>query len=477
MNIPKYVINIINKLTKAGYEAYLVGGCVRDLLLDKNPKDWDIATNAKPDEILKVFPDGKYENTFGTVLLSIKDEEKNVVEITTYRSDQGYSDRRHPDKIVFEDKLEKDLSRRDFTVNAMAMDIKNNYKIIDLFYGEKDIKKKIIRAVGEPVDRFKEDALRMMRAIRFVCQLNFELEPKTERGITKMAGSIKFISKERIKDELIKILKSDNPYDGIKLLHKTKLLQYIIPELLEGDGVRQNHHHIYTVLTHNLLSLKYCPNKDWRVRFASLLHDVGKPRARKIIDGRVTFYNHDFIGAKMAYKIMRRLKFSNTDVEKVVILIKNHMFYYNVGEVTETPVRRIIAKVGSDNLKSLIDLRIADRLGSGTPKGKPYKLRHLEYIMKKVQNDPVSVKMLNINGGDLIKILKIKPSPKIGAILDVLLSDVIKDPKLNKKDYLEKRSVELNKMELKELREKAKEIIDDRRSIDDQKMKKEFFVK
>jgi len=499
MKIPEYVKNIIKKLEQAGFEAYIVGGCVRDLLMKKEPKDWDVTTNAKPEEILKVFPDGKYENTFGTVLLPIKNqkgETEDVVEVTTYRSEQGYSDRRHPDKVVFEEELEKDLARRDFTINAMALGkITNNqgtitkqipnpksqipkeWILVDFFGGQKDIKKKVIRAVGEPVDRFKEDALRMMRAIRLACELGFTIELKTERAIKKMAGGIKFIAKERIKDELVKILESDKAYDGIMLLHKTKLLQYIIPELERGIGVKQNRHHVYSVFKHSVLSLKHCPSKDWRVRFAALLHDIAKPQTKRFINGDATFYNHDIVGAKVAKKIMRRLKFSNDDIEKVTTLIRNHMFYYNVGEVTESSVRRLIRKVGEENLKDLIDLRIADRLGSGVPKAKPYKLRHLEYMMKKVRKDPVSVKMLKINGNDLMELLNIKPSPKIGAILDVLLSEVIEDPKLNNKKYLAKRSKELNKMELSELRQKAKEKIEERKMEDDQELKKEFWVK
>jgi len=525
MDIPKCIKNIIDKLEKAGYEAYVVGGCVRDLLMAKEPKDWDITTNAKPEEILKIFPDGKYENVFGTVIIPVEhentktrkhenaktlkhlsaealakeDENKTVVEVTTYRSEQGYSDRRHPDEIRFEDSLDKDLERRDFTINAMAVGINSkiqdtrykqissrnimrdqitkDYILIDLFGGQKDIKKRIIRAVGEPSDRFKEDALRMMRAIRLACELNFDIEPKTERAIKKMAGGIKFIANERIKDELIKILKSGKAYEGIMLLYQNKLLQYIMPELERGVGVGQCKHHIHSVFRHCVLSLKFCPNKDWRVKLASLLHDIAKPQTKKIINGGVTFYNHDIAGAKIAKKIMGRLKFSNDDIDKVTILIRNHMFYYNVDEVTASSVRRLIKKVGEENLKDLIDLRIADRLGSGVPKAKPYKLRHLEYMMEKVRQDPLSVKMLEINGDELMKLLKIQPSPKIGAILDVLLSEVVDDPNLNNKKYLENRSQELNKMELKELRGRAKEKIEDRKMEDDSELKKEFWVK
>ena len=295
MKFPDYVIKIIKELQASGYEAYIVGGCVRDFLMDKEPKDWDITTNARPEEILKVFSEAKYENDFGTVLLPVRDEVKNnidktidkkekakdVVEITTYRSEQGYSDRRHPDTVLFETELDKDLERRDFTINALALDPNKPEEIVDLFGGRKDIKAKIIRAVGEPSDRFKEDALRMLRAVRFSSQLGFELEPKTQRGIVKLAGSLKFVSKERIKDELIKILSSERPSEGILLLQETKLLQYILPELEQGIGVDQARHHVYPVFKHNVLSLKYCPSKEWQVRFAALLHDIAKPKTKK----------------------------------------------------------------------------------------------------------------------------------------------------------------------------------------------------
>ncbi|MDD4333499.1 MAG: CCA tRNA nucleotidyltransferase [Patescibacteria group bacterium] len=500
MEIPIYIQNIIKKLEKAGFEAFIVGGCVRDLLMGCDPKDWDITTNARPEQILKVFPEGKYENKFGTVLVPLRqegDEKENVevVEITTYRSEHGYSDRRHPDEVIFEDNLEKDLSRRDFTINAMAAghithniehitkESKQNllgdtcYVLVDLFGGEKDLQKRIIRAVGEPIDRFKEDALRMMRAIRFSSQLGFSIEPKTERGIINLAGSIKFIANERIRDELVKILKSDRAYEGIMYLHNTKLLQYILPELERGAEQKQARHHIYNVFEHSVLSLKYCPNKDWRVRFAALLHDVAKPQTAKIIDGITTFYNHEYLGAKMVLKIMQRLHFSNQDAEKISVLIRNHMFYYNVDEVTASSVRRLIVKVGKENLQDLIDLRVADRLGSGVPKAKPYKLRHLEYMMEKVQNDPVSVKMLKVNGEDIMKTLKIAPGPKIGAILDVLLSEVIEDPELNNKKYLNQRMKELSELNLTELRAKAKNVIEEKREAEDKKIKEEYWVK
>lgn len=476
--IPEFISALLTRLTEAGFEAYIVGGSVRDWLLGKEPKDWDITTNARPEKIMELLPDARYENQFGTVIVPIRNEANevtHVVEVTTYRSEQGYSDHRRPDQVTFEDKLEHDLARRDFTINALAID--QTGTLVDLFGGEKDIKKRIIRAVGEPEERFKEDALRMLRAIRFACQLGFDIEPKTERAIAKFAGNIKFIANERIRDELIKILSSDRPSEGISKLQEVKLLNYIVPELEEGVGMKQNHHHTHTVFDHNLLSLKNCPNPQWQVRLAALFHDIGKPRTKKILNGGATFYNHELVGAKMVERIMKRLRFSAEDSARIVNLVRNHMFYYNVDEVTAASVRRLIKKVGEENLADLIDLRIADRLGSGVAKAMPYKLRHLQYMMDKVRHDPVSVKMLAINGEDLMKLLDIAPGPKIGAILDVLLSEVIEDPALNEKNYLEQRSRDLNNLELAELRDKAKEVISEKRAEEDQELKKAFYVK
>lgn len=478
LNFPNFISDILARLEQAGFEAYVVGGSVRDWLLGTTPKDWDITTNARPEEIMKVLPDSKYENSFGTVMVAIRNEANQaeaVVEVTTYRSEQSYSDHRRPDTVIFEDKLENDLGRRDFTINALAMSLDGI--VVDIFGGEKDIKKRIIRTVGEPSDRFKEDALRMLRAVRFSSQLGFMIEPKTERAIQKFAGTIKFVANERIRDELVATLESSHPAEGIKKLQELKLLNYIIPELEEGIGMAQNHHHTHTVYDHNILSLKHCPNPEWQVRFASLLHDIGKARTRKIINGGVTFYNHEIVGAKMVARIVKRLKFSASDSERIINLVRNHMFYYNVDEVTAASVRRLIRKVGEANLSDLIDLRVADRLGSGVAKAMPYKLRHLQYMMDKVRHDPVSVKMLKINGDDLMKVLGIEPGPKIGMILDVLLSEVIEDPALNTKEYLEKRSNELNELELGSLRDKAKEVITEKRVEEDENLKKEFYVK
>ena len=492
MNIPQEIQIILSKIQKSGFEAFVVGGSVRDFLLGKKPKDWDITTNAKPEEIQKIFPKSFYNNTFGTVTVinkEIEDESLKNIEITTYRIDEGYSDRRHPDEVKFTSNLKEDLARRDFTINAMALQAKSeklktkneklkseNYQIIDLFNGQDDLKNKNIKAVGEADKRFNEDALRMLRAVRFSSQLGFEIDKNTFEAMQKNSGLLKFVSQERIRDEFEKIILSDGAYEGVELLRTSGLLTYIVPELEKGIGVDQNKHHIYTIYEHCALSLKYCPSRKLEVRLASLFHDIAKPQTKSGIGPDSTFYNHDFVGAKFVKKILTRLKFSNKVIDKVVLLVKNHMFYYNVDEVSEAGVRRLIKRTGKENLKDLMDLRIADRLGSGVPKAKPYKLRHLEYLIEKVSKDPISAKMLKINGQDIMKILDVKSGPKIGAILKVLLSEIIENPENNTKEYLERRIKELYKLSAEEIKNSEK-IIEEKKEEEDLEDKKKFWVK
>jgi len=477
--VPDEIANIVGKLQKAGYRAYLVGGCVRDILLNREPKDWDIATDAKPEEIQKIFPESVYENAFGTVAVKTQsaNRETQIVEVTTFRLEGKYTDKRHPDEIKFAKTIEEDLSRRDFTINAVAAAI--NDKIIDPYGGQKDLGAKVIRAVGNPEERFGEDALRMIRAIRCACQLNFTIEPKTFQAIQKNAGWLQAIAKERIRDELVKIIMSDKAADGIELLKEAGLLKYIISELEKGVGVTQNRHHIYTVYEHNLLSLKFAAQKKYNleVRLAALLHDIAKSEV-KIGEGPdSTFYNHDFVGAKFAVRILDRLRFSREIVDKIALLIRNHMFVYDVGVVTEAAIRRLLKRVGPENIQNLIDLRITDRLGSGVPKAQPYRLRHFQYLVEKVQYDATSVKMLKINGNDIMKILEIPPGPKIGAILDVLLAEAIEEPEKNEEKYLRNRVKELNALDLSEIRKLAKQRIEEKKEEEDLEMKGKYWVK
>lgn len=484
--IPKQVIEVLQKIEERGFEAYIVGGCVRDLIMDRMPKDWDITTNAKPEKVQEIFLDSFYENEFGTVGVKVDkfapngnpEREHDVVEVTTFRIESKYSDKRRPDEVKFAETLQEDLSRRDFTMNALALRVhSSDFDVIDLYGGKKDIENKIIRTVGEAHERFDEDALRMMRAIRFHSELGFEIEKNTLEAIKKYHGHMQHISQERIKDELTKIILSDNPSEGIDMLQKTGLLEYVIPELEKGVGIAQNRHHIHTIYTHCVLALKFCPSKKLEVRLASLLHDIAKPQTKKGEGEFATFYNHDHVGARVAKKILERLRFSNEIIEKVSLLIDNHMFYYNPEEVGDASVRRLIKKVGLENMKDLIDVRIADRLGSGTPKAKPYKLRHLEFMIDKLSQDAVSVRMLKINGNDLMKELNFQPGPKIGAILDVLLSEVIEDASKNEREILLARAKELDKEDLGKLREMAKEKIEEKKEEDEQEIKGKYWVK
>jgi len=479
--LPQIVLDVANDLEKAGFEAYLVGGCVRDLFMNRTPKDWDLTTNAKPEETQKIFPDSFYENDFGTGGVKVPEEKRerglDVIEITTFRTESSYSDNRRPDTVRFTQTLEEDLQRRDFSMNAIAIDLINNLGVIDPYGGRKDIEQKIIRAVGNPNERFGEDALRMMRAVRLSSELGFAIEKETLEAIKKNASRLKTIARERVCIELKRIIMSNQPSEGIEMLESCHLLEYIMPELREGIGVTQNLHHIYTVWEHNILALKTCPSQKLSVRLAALLHDVGKPRTKRGQGKHATFYNHDHVGARMAREMLNRLTFPREVVDHATLLVDNHLFYYNVDEVTESAVRRVIARVGKENIKDLIDVRIGDRLGSGVPKAKPYRLRHFEYMVEKVSQDPVSVKELKISGHDLIKDLNIKPGPKIGALLDVLLGEVIEDASLNTHDNLLSRARELNAKDIGDLRSVAKQRIEKQREVDEENMKKKYWVK
>lgn len=492
MTIPREVKSVIAKLKKAGYEAHIVGGCVRDFLRGVEPKDWDATTNAKPEEIRKVFPRSFYENKFLTVTVQIGSKGPiKEIEVTTHRWEAKYTDKRHPDEVRFAKSLEEDLARRDFTVNAIALELRNSVSkretkflnIIDPFSGQKDLETKLIRAVGNAEERFNEDALRMMRAVRFAMALGegWNIESQTAEAIKKNAASLQAISKERIRDELVKIMMSERASEGIELLRKLGLLKYIIPELEEGYGIGQNKHHIYECYEHSLLSLKYAASRNFsqQVRLAALFHDIGKPRSKRGEGQNATFYNHEIIGARMTTQILDRLKFSGKDVEKITKLVRYHLFYYNAGEVTESSVRRLVRQVSPQDMEELLQVRMADRIGSGVPKAEPYKLRHLKYVIEKVSKDPISAKMLKINGDEIMRQLGVEPGPKIGQILDVLLGYVLEDPKKNKKEWLEKEIVTLGKLNVTQLAssaEKARKEIVTLETKQDQMTKKKYWV-
>lgn len=476
MDIPKNVKSVVEKLEKKGFQVYLVGGCVRDLIRGVEPGDWDIATNANPEEIKKLFPKSFMNNKFGTVTIG-------EIEITPFRIEEKYTDKRHPDKVKWADKIEDDLARRDFTINAIALRFGSGQalKIIDLFKGQEDLQKKIIRAVGKAEDRFSEDALRVLRAVRFATTLGFSIETKTAKAIKKNAPWLQAISKERIRDEVLKIIMAEKAADGIELLKEVGLLKYIIPELEEGYKVSQNKHHIYGCYEHAILSLKYAAKKNFNkyVRLASLFHDIGKPRAKRGQGPNATFYGHEIVGARMTAQILNRLRFSKKDIEKIVKLVRYHLFYYNVDEVTEASVRKLVRNVGPENIDELLEVRMADRIGSGCPKAEPYKLRHLRYVIERVSKDPISVKMLKLSGDNIMKILSIKPGPKIGWILDILFGYVLIDPKKNKKDFLEKEIKKLGKLSDKKLSSLAQDARKERGQIEikqDKMTKEKYWV-
>lgn len=466
LEIPKEVLYVTETLQKNGFQAYVVGGCIRDLLLDLKPKDWDVTTDAVPEQIEALFPKTFYENAYGTVTVvqeDVSDETLKNIEITPFRLEGKYSNKRHPDEVTFSKNLEDDLKRRDFTINAIGYDPSNGH-LVDLYEGLKDIKNKIIRAVGSPDERFSEDALRMLRAVRIATELGFSISRETVDSIRKNANLIKEIAAERIQVEVSRVTMSKNSKNGFNISRETGLLKHIVPELEEGFGVEQNGDHIYDVWEHNLRAVQHSADKNWplNVRLGALLHDVAKPRTREWSNEKNdwTFYGHDVVGAKMAQKILERLKFSREMVEKVRKLVRYHLFFTDIDKITLSAVRRIVRNVGPELVWDLMKVRACDRIGMGRPKEKPYRLRKYESMIEEAMRSPVSVGMLKINGEVLIEKFHVKPGIRMGWILHALLEEVLDDPNKNTEEYLEKRALELeslNDQKLKEFGEKGKE--------------------
>lgn len=465
-SIPKEVLHITKTLRKAGFDAYLVGGCVRDLFLGKTPKDWDVTTNASPDQIMGLFEKTFYENEYGTVGVvdeNSTDEMLKVVEVTPYRIESGYSDARRPDSVIFSQKIEDDLKRRDFTINAIAYDAEDK-KTVDLFDGLKDLDKKIIRAVGNPEERFNEDALRTLRAVRLYSELNFEIEEETKKAIAKSADKLSKISKERIRDEFTRIIRSDRPAEGIALAHDLGMLKYIVPDLEKGIDVKQNKAHAFDVWTHSLKTLAHSAKKNmpFEVRLAALFHDIGKPDTRQWSEEKkdYTFHGHEVVGARIASKILKDLKFPKEISQKVVKFVRWHMFFSDTEQISHSAVRRMIANVGQDDIWNLMNVRVADRIGTGRPKEQPYRLRKYHSMIEEVLRDPISVGMLKIDGKKIMEVTGEKPGPRIGFILHALLEEVLEKPELNTAENLENMAKNLSKMtdsELKKIGEAGKE--------------------
>lgn len=472
IKIPAELQKMNSLFEAAGFEAYLVGGAVRDEFMGKGAHDWDVATNAKPEEVIKIFrrviPTGIKH---GTVTVHFM---KQAIEVTTFRTESDYFDGRHPDKVEYAGHIEEDLSRRDFTMNAMAASLKDGH-IVDPYGGAEDIQKKTIRAVGQPQERFMEDGLRPVRAVRFASQLDFKIEESTwaailrEDILKKAAG----ISLERFRDEFCKILLSPLPSVGLKLLEESGLLKIFVPELLEGRGCVQSDErgfHDFDVLDHNFyacdgavlrgdcsqgqnaaaaapadMSLSERGNDSDRLlilRLAALFHDVAKPACKRAEEGKITFYNHDIAGAKTAREIMVRLKFSNAQIDVVSHLIKEHMFNYE-SSWSDAAVRRFVLRVGAQNIDALFDLRLADiygmhkvpvRMHDTAVCGKLLELRErVDGVLR--QKSAMGLKDLAVNGGDLIA-LGVPAGKKMGAILRELFEAVTDDPAMNSRDAL-----------------------------------------
>lgn len=472
-SIPEYVYRVADLLISNGFEAFLVGGAVRDSLLKRTPKDFDLATNALPEQIEKIFPRSVTTNArFGTVLVIMDDKEgeRFDVEVTTYRKEEEYFGGRWPAKVEFTTSIEEDLSRRDFTINAIAINMSLLHDasaaltevIIDPFAGFSDLNNKIIRAVRDPLERFSEDGLRSFKACRLAAELEFSIESGTFDAIKQTLHIARKISMERVRDELLKLLKyAPKPSVGINLLKDSGLLEIFLPELIENIGVRQPEWHADDVYTHSLKTLDIAEDG---IKLAALLHDLGKARTKMVgEDGSIHFYGHDVVGAEMAKEILTRLKFSRAEVKRVSDLIRWHMFYYpsadwrkTQGDIdpekdedggwTDNAIRRFIKNVGEGLLDDLFKLRVADAEANPKTSFNPAEIQALEKRISEVRAKDLVIKVtdLDIKGEDLIS-LGITPGPALGNILNQLLDIVIDQPILNKKDELLKIASELLK--------------------------------
>jgi tRNA nucleotidyltransferase (CCA-adding enzyme) len=464
-DIPTVVVDIAESLEEAGFEAYAVGGCIRDLFIGREPNDWDLTTNATPEQIQGLFEETFYENDFGTVGVVTESEnpQLKVIEITPYRVESEYTDKRRPDSVEFSKDIHDDLMRRDFTINALALNVRTG-EFIDSFGGIDDLHKKHISTVGKPVDRFNEDGLRILRAVRIAAVLGFDIEPETKKAIKDNVHLLEHVSVERIRDEFNKIVQSDNPMEGVAMCQHLGLLSYMIPELEEGIGIEQTPNHAFDVWTHLLKSMQHAADKKYQfhVRLAALFHDVGKPPTRRFSKGKdkYTFYSHEVVGARIAKKVLKRMKYSREIIEKVTKLVRWHMFFSDTDQITHSAVRRMVSNVGKEMVWDLMDVRVCDRIGTGRPKENPYRLRKYRSMVEEVMRDPVSVGMLKTDGKHIMDVTQETPGPKIGYILHALLEEVLDDPLLNTEEYLDKRTLELIKLdveELVELSERGKE--------------------
>jgi poly(A) polymerase/tRNA nucleotidyltransferase (CCA-adding enzyme) len=492
ITIPKEVMMVLGVLQGASFEAFLVGGCVRDLIMGVKPKDFDITTNATPEEIIALFPKTFYENTYGTVgvvtcgednLPVCSDETVKIVEVTPYRLETTYSDNRHPDQVLWSKNIEDDLKRRDFTCNAIAYNPVTG-EIIDPFEGRVDIVNKLIRAVGNPDLRFNEDALRLMRGVRFMSQLDFDIHSVTRESIERNGYLLKNISCERVKDEFTKLVMTDYPMRGIILMKELDILKYVVPELEKGIGVMQNQAHSFDVWEHNLRTLQHSADKKWplHVRLSAVFHDIAKPETRRYSKekGDYTFYGHDVVGGRVTREIMERLKFPKELTEKVSMFVRWHMFFSDTEQITISAVRRLITNVGKDNIWDLVNLRICDRIGTGRPKEEPYRLRMYESMIEEALQDPISLKMLKTDGKRIMDVTQETAGPKIGFVLHALFDEVLEDPLKNTEVYLDSRAtllMKLSDIELRLLGKSGKEEMEEKNKEQVKQIRKQFKVK
>jgi tRNA nucleotidyltransferase (CCA-adding enzyme) len=441
--IPADVLGVCQRLTEAGFAAHLVGGGVRDLLIGRVPNDFDVATDALPDRVLKLFgqrfaiPTGLQHGTI-TVVTGTPPNQRHV-EVTTYRGEGAYLDGRRPSTVTFSATLVEDLSRRDFTINAIAFDPQSRL-LTDPFDGQGDIDRKLIRAVGDAVLRFTEDGLRPMRAVRQATQLGFEIDPPTLSAIAQTLDSFRMVAMERIHDELIKLLAANKPGRGIELLRISGLLQAILPELLEGIGCAQNRDHQHDVYHHVLAVLDEVRSRDPLVRMGALLHDIAKPRARIELQGQpgeYSFEGHERLGSELADEVCKRLKMSKSDRERVVAMVGQHMFHY-APEWTDGAVRRFVQRVGRANLGDVFELREADVAGRGHGQPRDAETGALRARIAAVvtENTALSIRDLAINGQDVMRILGVSGGRVVGQVVEKLLDRVLDDPSVNTREAL-----------------------------------------
>jgi tRNA nucleotidyltransferase (CCA-adding enzyme) len=434
--IDRDAIGICERLREAGKRGWIVGGCVRDLLLGKDVHDWDIATDARPEEVMRIFrrvvPTGIDHGTVSVLIRGVP------FEVTTLRGETTYSDGRRPDSVVFVDDITADLARRDFTFNAIAIDPLAP-ALVDPWEGRKDLDARLLRAVGDPALRFSEDGLRVLRAARFAATLECTIEPRTLAAIEPTLGTYRKVSAERIRDEWVKTMKARKPSVAFDVMRETGILGVTLPEMLEQVGCEQNRYHAYDVWRHSMACLDACEG-DPPLRIAALLHDLGKPRSRAKSEktNDYTFYNHENIGADMAGPILERMRFSNEERERIVLLVRHHLVCYS-DEWTDKAVRQWIRRVSPERVEDLYALNRADILGKG--RDVTGEIEGLEKLKVRVANvlaakDALSVRELAVDGKDVMRELAIPPSRRVGEVLEKLLEKVVEDPALNERETL-----------------------------------------